>query len=112
MQTDFKPTGYSTISPYLIVSGAQQTIDFLIRVFDGVPLRQFTDDQGRIAHGEVQIEDSVHVYVSNVDKAYRKALDAGAVSVQAPEKKDDPDRRCGVTDSSGTTWWIATQVEQ
>ncbi len=128
MQTDFKPDGYSTISPYLIVPGAQQVINFLIRVFDGVPLRRFTDDSGRIAHGEVKIADSVlmlaeaiegwpassahvHVYVPNVDEVYHKALDAGGVSVQAPEKKDDPDRRCGVTDSSGTTGWIATQVE-
>jgi len=26
-------------------------------------------------------------------------------------KKDDPDRRGGVRDAVGTTWWIATTVD-
>jgi PhnB protein len=39
------------------------------------------------------------------------ALDAGAVAVQEPVRKDDEDRRGGVKDAGGTTWWIATRVE-
>jgi hypothetical protein len=31
--------------------------------------------------------------------------------VQEPVKKDDADKRGGVKDSGGTTWWIATKVE-
>ena len=38
------------------------------------------------------------------------ALAAGAISVQEPAQKDDTDRRAGVRDGGGTTWWIATQV--
>lgn len=53
----------------------------------------------------------IHVYVAKVDAAYRRALDAGAVPVQEPMVKDDGDRRCGVRDGSGTTWWIATAGE-
>jgi uncharacterized glyoxalase superfamily protein PhnB len=48
--------------------------------------------------------------VADVDAAYQRALAAGAESVQAPVKKDDPDKRGGVKDPGGTTWWIATQV--
>jgi len=53
----------------------------------------------------------VHVYVSDVDATYARALKAGAESVQVPEKKDDEDKRGGVKDAGGTTWWISTKVE-
>ena len=53
----------------------------------------------------------VHVYVKDVDETYKRALEAGAVSVQAPVKKDDEDKRGGVKDAGGTMWWIATKVE-
>jgi uncharacterized glyoxalase superfamily protein PhnB len=53
----------------------------------------------------------VHVYVEDVDSTYRRCLEAGATSVQEPVKKDDADKRGGVKDEGGTTWWIATKVE-
>lgn len=124
-----KPSDYSTVSPYLIVAGADATIAFLKRVFDAIELRRFPDDSGKITHAEVRIDDTVimladpappdwpavaahvHVYVPDVDATYRKALDAGAASVQAPVKKQDEDKRGGIKDAGGTTWWIATRVE-
>lgn len=128
MTSTFKPDNYSTVSPYLIVGGAEGTIEFLIKVFDAVELRRFPDDAGRIMHAEVRIEDTVlmiadgaegwppvpshvHVYVEDVDATYRRALEAGAASVQEPVKKNDADKRGGVKDAGGTTWWIATKVE-
>ena len=56
------------------------------------------------------IAANVHVYVSDVDETYRRALAAGATSVQEPVQKDDEDKRGGVRDPGGTTWWIATRV--
>jgi uncharacterized glyoxalase superfamily protein PhnB len=128
MPVPFKPVGYSSVSPYLIVNGASRTIDFLVRVFDAVELRRFPDAAGRILHSEVRIGDSVvmiadagegwppmpahvHVYMPDVDATYKRALEAGAVSVQEPVQKGDPDKRGGVRDAGGTTWWIATTVE-
>jgi PhnB protein len=123
----FKPDGYSTASPYLIVDGAAGTIAFLQRVFGATELRRYPDPGGRLMHAEVRIDDtvimladctaqwpalpaSVHIYVQDVDATYRRALDAGATSVQEPVKKDDDDKRGGVKDAGGTTWWIATMV--
>lgn len=124
----FKPDTYSTVSPYLIVDGADASIEFLKRVFGAIELRRFPGDNGRLMHAEVRIEDTVlmladplppdwpaiashvHIYVEDVDATYRKALDAGAVSVQAPVRKQDEDKRGGVKDAGGTTWWIATKV--
>jgi uncharacterized glyoxalase superfamily protein PhnB len=53
----------------------------------------------------------VHIYVSDVEATYRRAIEQGAVSVQEPVKKEDADKRGGVKDAGGTTWWIATKVE-
>jgi PhnB protein len=93
-----KPTGYSTVSPYLIVAGAQRVVDFLRRTFDGQELRRFERPDGAIMHTEVRIGDTVvmladagegwppvpahlHVYVEDVDATYRRALHAGAEPV-------------------------------
>jgi PhnB protein len=129
MIAPYKPQGYTSVSPYLIVDGASRTIDFLVQVFDAVELRRFPDETGKLMHAEVRIDDtvvmladasgdwssvpaSVHVYVADVDATYRRALEAGAAPVQEPVKKDDEDRRGGVRDAGGTTWWIATRVDQ
>lgn len=124
----FKPHGYNSASPYLIVDGARETIRFLEQVFDAVELRSYPAEDGGIMHAEVRIDDSVimladavqdwpaveamvHVYVKDVDETYRRALDAGATSIQEPQVKDDPDRRAGVRDKVGTTWFMATTVD-
>lgn len=128
MTASYKPEDYTTASPYLIVDGAAGTIGFLERVFGAVELRRFPDDSGRLMHAEVRLEDTVlmladstdewppipsyvHVYVPDVDETYRRALEAGAEPVQEPVKKEDEDKRGGVRDSGGTTWWIATRTE-
>lgn len=128
MKPSYKPSGYNSVSPYLVVAGAARTIEFLTRVFNAVELRRFPGAGGKIGHAEVRIDDTivmiadgaegwppvpahVHVYVTDVDAVYRRALDAGATSVQGPLKKEDADKRGGVKDEGGTTWWIATKVE-
>lgn len=128
MSISYKPKNYTTVSPYLIVNGASGTIAFLKRAFGAVELRRFADTAGKIMHAEVRIDDTVvmiadgaeawppipshvHIYVADVDAIYKRALEAGAASVQAPIKKEDEDRRGGVKDAGGTTWWIATKVE-
>ena len=122
-----KPDGYTSVAPYLISAGAAAVVDFLVKVFDAEPLRRFDGPNGKVHHAEVRIEDTVvmladghpdrppstahvHVYVPDVDATYRKAIAAGAASVQEPAQRGDPDKRGGVKDPAGNTWWIATQV--
>lgn len=124
----YKPEGYSTASPYLIVHDAQRTIAFLTEVFDAVELCRYPDADGRLMHAAVRVDDTVimladavedwpavpsyvHVYVHDVGATWRRALDAGGIAVQEPVQKDDEDRRGGIRDHGGTTWWIATKVE-
>jgi PhnB protein len=124
----FKPTGYNSVSPYLIVEGAAATIEFLAAAFDAVEIRRFPAPDGNgIMHAEVRLDDTVvmiadrpaewpavpahvHVYVADVDASYQRAPAAGAESVQEPIKQQDDDKRGGVRDAGGTTWWLATKV--
>jgi PhnB protein len=57
------------------------------------------------------VESHVHVYVPDVDATFRRALQHGATALQEPMKKEDEDKRGGVKDPWGTTWWIATRME-
>lgn len=128
MDDGYKPAGHSTVSPYLMVDGADGAIAFLARVFGATERFRETAPGGRVRHAEVRLDDTdlmlcdrpdgmdpqpahIHVYVPDVDATYRRALEAGATSVQEPTKKDDPDRRGGVRDPGGTFWWIGTRVE-
>jgi len=123
----YKPDGYNSASPYLLVPDAAALLRFLEAVFSAQPLRRIDGEGGRIRHAEVRIDDTVvmladalpdwpavpsniHVYVSDVDATYARAIAAGGISVQAPMQKGDEDKRGGVSDMGGNTWWIATQV--
>ncbi len=125
--TSYKPEGYTSVSPYLVVNGAAETIRFLETVFDAMELRHYQRPDGTVMHAEIGLDDSVimladppegtephaahvHIYVADVDATYAKAIAAGATSVQAPEQHDDEDKRGGIRDSGGTTWWISTQL--
>lgn len=127
-QNSFKPQSYNSASPYLIVTDAAATIQFLGAVFAAVEIRRFTDPASqRLMHAEVRLDDTiimlgdyvegvwpavashVHVYVPDVDATYAKALQHGATAVQAPVQKGDEDKRGGFKDAWGTTWWVATK---
>lgn len=124
----WKPEGYPEVSPYLVVAGAESTIEFLEQLFAATTLRRYDAPGGGVMHAELRIGDSVvmigdagadwppvpaflHVYVEDVDAVYRRALELGGEPVQEPQRKgDDPDRRGGFRDPGGNTWWIGTQV--
>ncbi|MCO6186471.1 VOC family protein [Rhizobium sp. L1K21] len=124
--SDWKPEGYNSVSAYLMCDDPDAVIALLHAVFAAPVLRRYERPDGSLMHAEIRIDDTVvmiaqggpewsykahlHVYVSDVDAVYRKALDHGAVAVQAPERKSpDDDRRGGFRDMCGNTWWIATQ---
>ncbi|HSH58604.1 MAG TPA: VOC family protein [Acidimicrobiales bacterium] len=128
MDQSYKPRGYSSVSAYVVADRAQRVIDFLVESFGARQTRRYDRPDGSIMHAEVQIDDTVvmiadggednpafpvwlHLYVPDVDASYRRALHAGGIPVDEPKQRDgDPDRRAGVKDPAGNTWWIATQV--
>ena len=121
---DWKPYGYTSAAPYLIVRDAERTLNFLEATFGAERLRVIPRDGGGIMHAEARIDDTVvmmgempegpdahvHVYVPDPDAAFRRALDAGAAEVQPLTEAGDGDLRGGVRDADGTIWWIARQI--
>ncbi|KAB5488344.1 MULTISPECIES: VOC family protein [Flagellimonas] len=124
----YKPDHYNSLSPYLIVDNAQKLVDFLTVTFDAKILRRFDHGNGKIAHIELQIDDSVlmisdstenyrantsmlHVYVSDVFKTFLRAVENGAEIIEKPSNKPgDPDTRGSFYDFAGNYWSVSTQM--
>jgi uncharacterized glyoxalase superfamily protein PhnB len=120
-----KPTraGYQTITPYLTVKRAAELVEFVKEAFGGVEVFRTVGSAGGL-HAEVTIGESklmiggyetveempmaLHVYVPDADEVYRRALAAGATSLEEPVDQFYGDREAGVRDASGNFWWIAT----
>jgi PhnB protein len=124
------PEGYHTVTPYLVVDGAEKVLDFVKQVFGAEERMRMDNPDGTIGHAEVTIGDSVvmtadashsdqgrhmpgvlNVYVDDVDKTYRQAIEAGATSLREPTDQFYGDRSSGVQDAVGNQWWISTHVE-
>ncbi len=122
------PDGYHSVTPYLIVEGVARLIEFLTRAFDAKETLRSEGPGGAIMHAQVKIGDSfvmmgeaqgpfkpmpgsVYLYVADTDAVYKRALEAGGVSIMQPADQFYGDRSAGVKDPSGNYWWIATHIE-
>ena len=123
--TTFIRQGFHTITPYIAVREAQQVIDFVTSTFGAEGTIMGMGSAGGI-HAEYQIGDSMvmigggaeakitpmpaslHVYVTDVDAAYERALQAGAISLMAPGDRVYGDRDASVQDVAGNHWYIGT----
>ncbi len=116
--------GFRTVTPYLIVRGAAELIDFLKQAFGATETLRTPTPGGRI-HAEVKLGDSmvmmgdaspewepmpgsIYLYLADTDAVYQRALQAGATTLMAPADQDYGDRMAGVKDPFGNVWWIAT----
>lgn len=128
MPVNYKPAGYHTVTPYLVVNGAEQLIAFIVGVLDGTEMLRLPGPDGRIGHAEMRVGDSMvmladspdpggatsamlHLYVPDSDATYERAIDAGATSLREPRDEFYGDRMSGVQDPTGNKWYFATHVE-
>jgi PhnB protein len=129
------PDGYHTVTPYLSVSSAADALDWYTRALGATELFRF-EHGGKVGHAEIKIGDSVimlsdewpegghlsplslggtgvslHIYVDDVDSAFRRAIDAGAQQERAVQDQFYGDRTGTLLDPFGHRWSIATHVE-
>ena len=122
------PDGYSSVTPYLVVTGAARMLDFLREAFGAREIRRFAKPDGIVGHAEVRIGDSVimladacpefpatqagvHLYLPEVDKVHERAVRAGAISMRSPADQFYGDRSAVVRDFSGNWWSISTHIK-
>jgi uncharacterized glyoxalase superfamily protein PhnB len=127
--SDYKPEGFHSVTPYLVVQGADRLIDFLKQAFEAREIYCGRNPDGRISHAQFQIGDSMielaegndqwkpmpcalHLYVPDADAVYHRAMAAGAATLMEPADQVYGDRSGGVTDLSGNQWFIATKKEK
>jgi PhnB protein len=122
------PEGLHSITLGFRVQGAPQYIDFLKRAFSAEEAQRHESPDGTVVHAKIRIGDSIvelseahgrwqpmpgaiHLYVPNVDEAYRRAMEAGASSLSLPTDQPYGERSAGVVDPQGNYWYIATRTQ-
>jgi PhnB protein len=132
------PEGFQTITPYIIYQDAAAAIEFYKRAFGATELFRMAGMDGKIGHAEIMIGTSplmlvdenpdfpdlrspqslggspvhLHLYVEDVDGLMDRVVAAGATLLMPPKDSPDGERRGGVSDPFGLTWWIATRKRE
>lgn len=136
-QANFKPGGYHSATPYLIVQDAGSALDFYKTAFGATELLRMADEDGTVQHAEIKIGDSpvmigghrevaltgpherdylppvsIYLFVEDAEATFSQALAAGAREKYPVKLQDYGVREGGLEDPFGMVWWIATQVEE
>jgi PhnB protein len=115
---NYTPDGWHTVTPRIVVHGADQLVAFIKEVFGATgDYRPDVPAVLRIGDSLIMVSDAgvrdpapafLYVYVQDADDVYRRAIQAGATSLEEPSDTPYGDRRGMVQDSWGNTWQIAT----
>jgi uncharacterized glyoxalase superfamily protein PhnB len=114
------PEGWHTITPRIVASGPEELVAFIKQVFGATgEYETAVPTQLLIGDSILMISDAgarnamtafLYVYVDDTDATYRRALSAGARSIEEPVETPYGDRRAMVEDQWGNTWQIATRL--
>lgn len=123
----YKPKGFSTISPYLMVKNPRSYIAFLQKALFAEVIDITQDETHEIRNAILQIGESCfmispanppfeaastsfYLYVNDVDSFYKHAIDNGATSIFEPADMPYQDRQAGIQDEEGIYWWISKRL--
>jgi PhnB protein len=130
------PDGYPQVTPYLAIDGADEAIDFYMKVFGASERMRMPAPDGKIGHAELEIGDAlimladefpdmghpgpktvggtpvtINIYVEHVDDVFERALEEGATELRPVENQFYGDRSGQFEDPFGHRWIVATHVE-
>jgi PhnB protein len=130
------PEGFHTVTPSLVVNDAAKAIDFYKKALGAEERMRMALPDGRISHAELRIGDSViflsdeipntgskspqsagtttgslYLYIEDVDKAFKRAVDAGGKSTMPVTDMFWGDRFGAFVDPFGHTWGLSTHTE-
>jgi PhnB protein len=130
------PEGYHTVTPYLIVKGAAQALEFYQKGLGATEVMRLAGPSGKVMHAEIKIGDSIVMladempemgakspqsiggspvgiclYVEDVDARFKQAIAAGAKEERPVKDQFYGDRSGTLRDPFGHQWTIATHKE-
>jgi PhnB protein len=129
------PEGYHSITPYLIIDGAADALEYYKKAFGAIELFRM-EHQGKIGHAEMKIGDSpfmlgdempqmgyrgpkalggspvgIMIYVEDCDTIFKQAIAAGGTETKPLQDQFYGDRSGTLTDPFGHNWTVATHKE-
>ena len=137
-KVSYIPQGYNSVTPYLVVRGAAQAIDYYKKVFGATEIMRMPGPDGKIGHAELKIGNSpimladenpsmgagytsadtvggspvsLYVYLPNVDDVVKRATTEGAKLLREVKDQFYGDRSGFIQDPFGHLWGIATHIE-
>jgi PhnB protein len=130
------PDGYHTATPYLIVKGAAEALDFYKKALGATEVMRMLGPNGCVGHAEIRIGNSalmladenpamnarspktlggspisIMLYVEDADARFNQAVAAGAKVIRPLADQFYGDRSGIVEDPFGHTWSISTHKE-
>jgi PhnB protein len=133
---NYIPEGYNSITPYLVIKGAAEAIEYYKKVFGATEVMRMPDPSGRIGHAELKIGNShimladefpemnyrapvsdgsspvsILLYVEDVDSIVERAVAAGAKILKPVQDQFYGDRSGFIQDPFGHLWGVATHKE-
>jgi len=130
------PKGYNSITPYLIIKGAAEAIEYYKNVFGATEVMRMAQPDGRIGHAELKVGNShimladefpemehrgplslgsspvsMLIYVEDADSTVQRAVAAGAKILKPVQDQFYGDRSGFIRDPFGHLWGVATNKE-
>lgn len=135
-KVSYIPKDYNSVTPYLVIKGAAQAIEYYKKVFGATETVRMNGPDGTVGHAELKIGNShimladenpnmgyrsatsigaspvsLYVYLPNVDEVVKRAATEGAKILKPVEDQFYGDRSGFIQDPFGHLWGIATHVE-
>ncbi|PXX37099.1 MULTISPECIES: glyoxalase/bleomycin resistance/extradiol dioxygenase family protein [Burkholderia] len=121
------PPGFSIVTPYIFVDGAEAYIAFLEHALGGRERGRSLRPDGKIANAQISFGPSTvmvsealtefpassaafYLYVEDADRAVKQAVASGAELVMAVADMPYGDRQGGVRDIAGNIWWVSQRL--
>jgi PhnB protein len=137
-KVSYIPKDYTSVTPYLVIKGAAQAIEYYKKAFGATEVMRMPGPDGKIGHAEIKIGDShimladenpsmgqghtsastiggspvsLYVYLPDVDRVFERAVKEGGKVLKAVQDQFYGDRNGFLQDPFGHLWGIATHVE-
>lgn len=137
-KVSYIPEGFNTITPYLVIKGAAQAIEYYKKVFGAKEVFRMNGPDGKVGHAELQVGNSrfmladenpqmgeghtsassigaspvsLYIYLPDVDRVIERAVAEGAKLMKEPQDQFYGDRSGFIRDPFGHFWGVATHIE-